>query len=212
MFGDFTADSNGRISAFTVDGIDITPRLGDPSDAVTFGPVTARVLSSYRTASSDVLIIVLEIAVKADLSFASVARYTDPSGQTVEQTDAVVPKAFSVASASTIALIFPPVDPGGHLTLELAPVPGGTSTVVDLVVPALLGGARARRVARNAGPGSADGGRSRLGRYRFAGFPCWERHSDSPAAGFPVWMSLVSQSRGRAAATIDQGNRQSAAR
>ena len=38
VFADFTADRAGLISAFTVDGVEITPRIGDPSDPGAFWP------------------------------------------------------------------------------------------------------------------------------------------------------------------------------
>ena len=141
VFGDFLADTAGLISAFTVDGVDITPRLGDPSETVTFGAVTARVRSSYRTVRSDSLVVVVSLAVESEFSGTSVAQYTDPSGRDVDQIDALAPPALPAGSMSTIALVFPAIDPGGRLTWQLSPTEAGADVVIDLEVPALLGGA-----------------------------------------------------------------------
>jgi hypothetical protein len=140
-FADFTTDSAGLISAFTVNGADITPRLGDPSDPATFGQVTAQVRSSYHTTTSDLLIVVVEVAVPFDFVITSVAQYTDPAGDELEGVDALIPPTFSAGPASTIALAFPASDPGGRVVWEMSPAEGGDPTVIDLVVPALLTGA-----------------------------------------------------------------------
>jgi hypothetical protein len=139
VFGDFSADSSGRISAFTVDGVDISPRVGDPSDATAFGAVTARVRSSYRTVRSDALIVVVEVAADTGVSFAGPASYTEPSGRSAAQVDVVAPPTLPADSISTVALVFQSVDPGGRLVWELSPDAGGP-VVVELAVPALLTG------------------------------------------------------------------------
>ena len=67
----------GYPSAFTVDGVDISDRLGDPSDPLTNGTVTFHIRSSYRTVRSDVLIVVLDVAVTNDSVIDSEIRYRD---------------------------------------------------------------------------------------------------------------------------------------
>ena len=141
VFADFTADGAGLISAFTVDGIDITPRVGDPSDPVAFGPVTARVRSSYRTVRSDALIVTLEVTVTSDFSTASFPATRIRRVRNVAAIDGLGPSTLLAGSSSTLALVFEAVDPGGRLVWGLSPVTGGDPTVVDIAVPALLTGA-----------------------------------------------------------------------
>ena len=97
--------------------------------------------SSYRTVRSDSLVVVVSLGVESDFSGTSLAQYTDPSGRDVDQVDALAPPALPAGSVSTIALVFPAVDPGGRLTWQLSPTEAGADVVIDLEVPALLGGA-----------------------------------------------------------------------
>jgi hypothetical protein len=85
VFADFVADEAGLIVSFTVNGVDITGRIGDPSDSATFGAVTARVRSAYRTVTGDALIVVLEVEVTTDLVVTSVPTYRDAAGREVER-------------------------------------------------------------------------------------------------------------------------------
>ena len=140
VFGDFTTDSAGLIRSFTVDGVDITSRIGDPSDPLRFGDATVQVRSSYRSVRSDTLVVTLEVEASSDLVFVATPRYMDIAGNEVEIVDALIPPILPAGSSSTITLVYPAVDPGGRLSLELSPAAGGDGTNIDVDVPALSTG------------------------------------------------------------------------
>ena len=59
----------------------------------------------------------------------------------MEITDAVIPPVLAAGSTSTLALIFPAVDPGGRLFFSVLQQASGRESLIDLVVPTLLAGA-----------------------------------------------------------------------
>ena len=121
MFADFVADEAGLIVSFTVNGVDITGRIGDPSDPVTFGPVTARVRSAYRTVTGDALIVVVEVEVTTDLVVTSVPTYLDATDREVERSGGTIAPRLTPGPAATMAFSFPGVDPGGRVVWEMTP-------------------------------------------------------------------------------------------
>lgn len=73
------------MTTFTIDGMDITPRLGGAGPTATVGPVSAGVLVSYRTVSGDVLGVVVQVtsSVNIDTNGGFGASYVDPAGRQV---------------------------------------------------------------------------------------------------------------------------------
>ncbi len=88
----FTANSDGLIVSFYVEGNDISPRLGVSSEPVAVGTsASARVFVSYRMVNPDSLVVVIGVSATSTTAFGSVAAYVNPDGRQVDMSGRVGP-------------------------------------------------------------------------------------------------------------------------
>jgi hypothetical protein len=135
----FTANSDGLIVSFYVEGDDIAPRLGVSSEPVAVGTsASARVFVSYRMVNPDSLVVVISVSATTTTAFGAGASYVNPNGRQVDESDRVGPgdsQVFDGAQA-TFLLTFPSSDPGGRLFWSGEA--GDTGVEFELPVPALV--------------------------------------------------------------------------
>ena len=88
----FTANSDGLIVSFDVEGNDIGPRLGVSSEPVEVGSsALATVLVSYRSVNPDSLVVVISVEAMSTTSFASVAKYVNSDRRQVDMIEMIGP-------------------------------------------------------------------------------------------------------------------------
>jgi hypothetical protein len=134
----FTANADGLIVSFYVEGNDIAPRLGVTSEPVAVGTsAAARVFVSYRMVRPDSLFVLISVSATSTTAFGSPASYVNPNGRQVEMSDSVGPSGSQVfgGAQATFLLTFPSSDPGGRLFWRGEA--GDTTAEFELPVPAL---------------------------------------------------------------------------
>lgn len=136
-FAGFEADDAGRIVTFTINGIDIAPRLGPGGDPVDIDPaVSAQLLVSYRTVTDEALVVAVEVTASGAVDFDAEVNYRTDSRERI-----AVAERFGVteleSGTSVILLVFPASDPGG--LVEWSVTVDGTRMNFVLPVPALTG-------------------------------------------------------------------------
>ncbi len=137
----FTANSDGLIVSFDVEGNDIAPRLGVSSEPVPVGTsASATVLVSYRDVSTDALVVVIAVEATSTTAVGTVASYVNPDGRQVDLSARVGPgggtNVFSGAQG-TFLLTFPSSDPGGRLFWSGQAEGTPASVPFEVPVPAL---------------------------------------------------------------------------
>ena len=134
----FTANSDGLIVSFFVEGNDIGPRLGVSSEPVGVGTsASARVFVSYRMVNPDALVLVIGLSATSTTAFGAPASYVNPDGRQVDMSARVGPdEVFSGANA-LVLLTFPSADPGGRLFWSGQADDSDTPAEFELPVPAL---------------------------------------------------------------------------
>ncbi len=132
---------DGQLADFSVDDVEIAPRLGQPGQAVTVGTATARVKAAYRAVTAgDALRVYLEISSSADATFElSNAVYVDGDGNLtpVDRESSIGALDGSAREQVSVALDFPGADPGGELRFLVFPRGAPTPLAVVLPVEAL---------------------------------------------------------------------------
>ena len=116
---------DGQLADFTVDGEEIGPRLGRPGQALTVGPVTARVEAAYRSVTrGDALRVYVEVASTSDAMFElSNAVYVDAEGNLtpVDRETSLGAVDGTAREPVSVGLDFPGADPGGELRFLVFP-------------------------------------------------------------------------------------------
>lgn len=131
--------SDEGLSRFEVDGFDITPRMGVAAEPVTIGPVTLSILTSYRTVSSDELVVNFEISTTEPIRVPVYSSsYTDPTGRSVSNSEYVGETELAASSRRLYSAVFSRSDPGGRFILEVYNEDFRTIANFDVVVPALV--------------------------------------------------------------------------
>ena len=114
---------DGKLSSFTVNGLDLTNRLAiGKGAAVKAGSLaTVKFISSYQ-AASNYLFAVLEVksADKKLILGTYQATYRAPGGRQSTATGADGPAELGANSTANISIVFEKAKPGGELTLTIA--------------------------------------------------------------------------------------------
>jgi hypothetical protein len=134
----FTATPDGLIVTFDVDGNDIGPRLGVASEqAIVGSSATASVLVSYRTVSTDALIVLVGLDATTTTDIGYTAGYVNPDGRQVESSEEIGPDEVFGGAHATVALSFAASDPGGRLIWSASSADDDFLDY-ELAVPALI--------------------------------------------------------------------------
>lgn len=118
-FADFQI-ADGQILSFSVDGVPIDGRIAAGGEPVTVGPLTATPLTAYRAATSDQLIVMVDVSNSSDRTIdvdVHMAELVDTTGaqSTVETWQGATD--LRPGATTTALFMFGPVDPGGTLYL-----------------------------------------------------------------------------------------------
>jgi hypothetical protein len=133
----FTANSDGLIVSFDVEGNDIGPRLGVSSEPVAVGTsAAARVFVSYRMVNPDSLVVVVGVSATSTTTFGS-ASYVNPDGRQVVMSGKVGPEKVISGANALLLLTFPSSDPGGRLFWSGQADGTDAPAAFELPVPAL---------------------------------------------------------------------------
>ena len=118
---------NGQLVSFKIEGADIAPRLGRPTDPVAVGTSTAQVRAAYRSVTGDLLSVYVELTATDEVMFElSTAVYIDADGnQTpIDRDQSLGAENIDLKGTVTAALVFPGVDPGGEVRFLVHPSDG----------------------------------------------------------------------------------------
>lgn len=123
-YSDFKALPNGRLESFTVNGLDIGSRLLPSGERapVSIGGVEVELVSAYRTAQSDKLIITATAtnASEGQVTLASYdADYVTAAGQQAKATAHVGLTDIQAGASTPFAVVVDAVDAGGVLSIEV---------------------------------------------------------------------------------------------
>ena len=112
----------GKLASFSVDGKDISDRvaLGDGTVVKYKEDAGFEVLSSYHSASGNLVAVVRFYAYDRPMDFSYTATYRKPSGQQIESVDTDLPSRVAANSNQDAAVIFPTSENGGDLHLKLS--------------------------------------------------------------------------------------------
>lgn len=117
VFDEFVTTPDGLISSFSINGDTIDGRLGDPSEEVLVGPLTAATRSSYFSIGSGGLVVNVRVTAKQDVELDSgvAAVYITPDGREIPGDDVMDPTTLAEGSSTTRMLFFPGAPVGGHI-------------------------------------------------------------------------------------------------
>lgn len=124
VYANFTAVPSGKLASFTVNDLPIESRLLPHSDRapVSVGGVEVKLISAYRTAQSDTLIMTLR-ATNSTASEVTVAAYdatyVSAAGEQVKPVGYVGSSDLQAGATTSLAIAFEATDPGGVLSLEV---------------------------------------------------------------------------------------------
>ncbi len=127
---------NGQLVGFRIDGEDIAPRLGRPTEPLPVGTSTAQLRAAYRSVTRGSLVLYIELTSVDQVMFElSTAVYVDADGnQTpIDREQSIGAVELDLKGTFTVELEFPGVDPGGTVRFLVHPADG--SSPLAAVVP-----------------------------------------------------------------------------
>jgi hypothetical protein len=133
--------ADGRLQSFLLNGIAIDDRVGSPSKAMSFGPISIRVVGAFERVTVDELAVVIAIASTNDALNAEWedSTYVNPSGAEipVDLPASAYPTTIGVGGDTEVVLQFPIGDLGGELRLSFSSVSPPAQVVASVPVAAL---------------------------------------------------------------------------